>query len=236
MDQRLTTTSFAILGLLALRPWTTYELAAEIRRNLHFFWPRAERGIYAEAKRLASCGLAEARRELVGRRPRTTYSITASGRNALQSWLSTPPVPASLEFEALVRVLFAPLATRQQLLMAIEHARAEAERLLQVAATVGSEYLEGRAPFQRHVETRAFVHDFLLNYGHLMREWAHRTSVELTESARLSARQRQQRALKRIAQSMKQANLQQQARPVKVPRDAAAARPRRRPSRRPSPH
>ena len=32
--QPLTTTSYAILGQLALRSWTTYELVAEMRRNL----------------------------------------------------------------------------------------------------------------------------------------------------------------------------------------------------------
>ena len=37
----LTTTSFAILGLLAIQPWATYDLAKLMRRSLHFFWPRA---------------------------------------------------------------------------------------------------------------------------------------------------------------------------------------------------
>jgi len=32
--KRLSTTSFAVLGLLALRPWTTYELAHEMQRSV----------------------------------------------------------------------------------------------------------------------------------------------------------------------------------------------------------
>jgi len=39
---RLSTTSYAILGLLDLRPWTAYELTKHMRRNLHYFFPRAE--------------------------------------------------------------------------------------------------------------------------------------------------------------------------------------------------
>ena len=35
----LTTTSYAILGLLAVKPWTTYELAQQMRRALGQFWP-----------------------------------------------------------------------------------------------------------------------------------------------------------------------------------------------------
>ena len=37
----LTTTSYAILGLLAIRPWSTYELARQMQRDLRFVWPRA---------------------------------------------------------------------------------------------------------------------------------------------------------------------------------------------------
>jgi PadR family transcriptional regulator AphA len=89
----LTTTSYAILGQLALRPWTTYELAAEMRRNVHYFWPRAESLIYAEVKRLAVNGLAAAEKSAVGKRPRTTYSITPAGQAALSAWLETRPRP-----------------------------------------------------------------------------------------------------------------------------------------------
>ncbi len=42
-----TTTSYAILGLLAIRPWATYDLAKLMRRSLQFFWPRAESNLYA---------------------------------------------------------------------------------------------------------------------------------------------------------------------------------------------
>src|SRR4051794_38668834 len=105
----LTTTSYAILGQLALRSWTTYELAAEMRRNLHYFWPRAESLIYAEVKRLAELGLAPAQRDYVGRRRRPPYAITPAGEAARREWLARPPQPLQLEFEALLRVLLGPL-------------------------------------------------------------------------------------------------------------------------------
>src|SRR5580765_4188575 len=47
----LTTTSYAILGLLTLKPWSTYELAKQIQRD-RFVWPRAESNLYAEPKKL----------------------------------------------------------------------------------------------------------------------------------------------------------------------------------------
>ena len=54
----LSTTSHAILGLLSLRSWTTYELAKQVQRSIGWFWPRAERKLYDEPKRLVAAGLA----------------------------------------------------------------------------------------------------------------------------------------------------------------------------------
>ena len=87
----LTTTSHAVLGLLALKPWTTYELARQVQRSLGWFWPRAERKLYDEPKHLVAAGLATATAQQTGRRPRTMYAITAAGRKALRSWLGEPP-------------------------------------------------------------------------------------------------------------------------------------------------
>lgn len=100
-------TPYAILGLLALRPWTTYELAQQVRRSLNWFWPRAERKLYDDPKRLAEAGLARATEEYTGKRRRTVYAITARGRRELRAWLATPSAPPSWENEALVKVFFA---------------------------------------------------------------------------------------------------------------------------------
>ena len=81
-----TTTSYAVLGLLSVRSWTTYELAKQVQRSLNWFWPRAERKLYDEPKRLVAQGLATASQEATGQRPRTVYSITDDGRRALRQW------------------------------------------------------------------------------------------------------------------------------------------------------
>jgi DNA-binding PadR family transcriptional regulator len=101
------TTSYALLGLLAVRSWTTYELAQQVRRSLGWFWPRAERKLYDDPKRLAAAGLANATEEYTGRRKRTVYEITDQGRAELRAWLATPSADPSWENEALVKVFFA---------------------------------------------------------------------------------------------------------------------------------
>src|SRR5689334_14194107 len=83
----LTTTSFAILGLLSVRPWSAYELTGQMKRGLQYTWPRTETRIYQEPKNLVAHRLATARLEANGKRRRTVYSITSTGRRALARWL-----------------------------------------------------------------------------------------------------------------------------------------------------
>lgn len=72
--RRTATTANAILGLLSLRDeWSAFELTKEMRRNLRFFWPRAESRVYDELRRLEDAGLAHSRQEHTGRRRRTIW-------------------------------------------------------------------------------------------------------------------------------------------------------------------
>jgi PadR family transcriptional regulator, regulatory protein AphA len=135
MSAPRTTTSYAILGLLSVRRWTTYELAKQVQRSLNWFWPRAERKLYDEPKRLVADGLATATRELTGQRPRTVYGITAAGRTELARWLGEPPAPRSSEFEAMVKVFFADAGSLEQLLgNLVEIEREATDRLARIAA------------------------------------------------------------------------------------------------------
>ena len=72
-DTKPTHTSYAVLGLLAVRSWTTYELARQSERSLRWFFPRAERAVYQEAKRLVALGWARANKTSTGRRTSTRW-------------------------------------------------------------------------------------------------------------------------------------------------------------------
>src|SRR5262245_48091971 len=122
----LSTTSFALLGLLSVRPWTTYELAHQAKRSLRFFYPRAERHLYSEIKRLADAGFARSDTSFTGKRRTTTSAITQAGRKALREWLRTQPAPPVLEAEVLVRSFFADSGRREDLLAALDVAREQA--------------------------------------------------------------------------------------------------------------
>jgi len=105
-ERRLTTTSYAVLAVLALRDHSTYDLAKQMRLSLHYFWPRAESNVYAEPKRLVRAGLAISREEWTGDRRRTIYAITDAGRAALADWLASPGNDQRYESEAVLRLFF----------------------------------------------------------------------------------------------------------------------------------
>lgn len=172
MPAELTPTSYAILGLLAVRPWTTYELAQQMQRALGQFWPRAESKLYEEPKKLVARGLAMAKPETVGKRPRTVYTITPKGRRALAAWLPTAGAGPSLEFEDLIKVFFAEHGTKADLLAMIERTRQRVDdRLLEgVAITRG--YLDGEGPFPERLPWLILTGRFLIEVELAVARWA----------------------------------------------------------------
>ncbi len=142
-----TTTSYAILGLLSVRSWTTYELAKQVKRSLSWFWPRTERKLYDEPKRLVADGLASAVREYTGQRPRTMYSITTTGQEALRDWLGEPPAPRSGEFEGMLKVFFADAGSLAQLAETLKGIEQEAATRLRELREVNEANLDGGSMF-----------------------------------------------------------------------------------------
>jgi len=167
----LTSTSHALLGLLALRPWTTYELAKQVQRSLGWFWPRAERKLYDEPKNLVAAGLATATNQQTGRRQRTVYAITAAGRKALRAWLNEASPPPTLEFEAMVKVFFADAGTLAQLrqtLDAVEQGATERHAQLRDWIDAAS---AGPYEFERRAALNALALRFQLDHEALFATW-----------------------------------------------------------------
>jgi DNA-binding PadR family transcriptional regulator len=163
-----TTTSYALLGLLRLRPWTTYELAKQAQKSLNWFWPRAERKLYDEPKFLVDEGLASATVEATGKRARTVYAITPAGRAELGRWLDEPAQPRSGEFEAMVKVFFADGGSLDQLLATLD--RIEAEALARLADLAGQ--AEGVQVFQDRVHINAVSIRLYFDQEQAVLSWA----------------------------------------------------------------
>jgi PadR family transcriptional regulator, regulatory protein AphA len=172
MAPALTSTSYAILGLLAVKPWTTYELAQQMERALGQFWPRAESKLYEEPKKLVAQGLARASSEMVGKRRRTVYTITAKGRRALAQWVPTPGAGPVLEFEQLIKVFFAEHGTKADLLATIAGVREWSDERLSATAHVPQAYLDGKGPFPERLPWLLLVGQFLVDFHLMVEGWA----------------------------------------------------------------
>lgn len=179
--RKLTATSYAILGLLGVRSWSAYELTKQVRRSLHFCWPRAETRLYQEPKNLLEHDLVKATTTVNGRRARTEYAITAKGRKALRAWLGEPSAPPRLESEALLRLFFAEHGTKEDLLATLDELEEQALALRRQAVDQAAEYLAGTAPFPERIHILGLVGRFTLDHTALLIDWARwaRGEVEL---------------------------------------------------------
>jgi PadR family transcriptional regulator AphA len=146
-----TSAEAAVLGLLSLHEWSTYELAQQVRRSLRWFWPRAERAVYDVPKKLVAAGFATATKERTGRRPRTVYAITDKGREGLRLWLGEESAPPSLESEAEMRIFFADSGSTEDLLAAIESVESHAVARLRAIEVLAAEQARGVTPYPRRL-------------------------------------------------------------------------------------
>lgn len=201
-------TRHAILGQLALRAWSAYELTKSMRRTLTWFWPRAESVIYAEARKLVDEGLATAREEPAAdgsSRARTVYRITARGRKVLADWLASQPETLHFAIEPLLRIHLARFGTVEDLARAIRWTGARSEELLDIAEDVAGEFAAGDHVFQDDAHFRALLFSALWSLGITLRDWAHASldeiyrwrSIEGSDEARARGVEAMQRAVRK---------------------------------------
>jgi DNA-binding PadR family transcriptional regulator len=168
----LSTTSYAVLGLLAIKPWTTHELVQQVDRSLRRLWPRAQSKLYEEPKKLVAHGFARAEDDPVGRRRRTRYTITPEGRRALAAWLHEPGAGPALEFEQLVKIHFADSGTKADILANLAATRQwVAEQNVENLATARA-YLAGEGAFPQRAALNQLAGRFLTDYYAMVDRWA----------------------------------------------------------------
>jgi len=168
----LTSTSYAVLGLLAVRPWSSYELTQQMDRSLGRIWPRAVSKLYEEPKKLVSHGLARASTEQNGQRTRTVYAITPGGRRALAAWLHEPGDGPVIEFEQLLKVFFAENGTKADTLATLRAAQEWARARCAESLPVGERYAEGQGPFPERLPELQLTSRFITDFYLLVLDWA----------------------------------------------------------------
>lgn len=138
--------TYGLLGLLAVRPWTGYELTHQVQRSLRFTWPTSAGHLYREQRRLVELGWATVEDEPAGRRTRKRYTITPDGRRALEQWQATPPQEPQLHVEGLLRVFFGDHASPDVLAATMWATAGQAGQMLDELHGFVAEYLADSGP------------------------------------------------------------------------------------------
>jgi PadR family transcriptional regulator AphA len=167
----MTTTSYAILGLLAVKPWTTHELVLQVDKSMRRMWPRAQSKLYEEPKKLVAHGYARATDDSVGRRRRTRYTITAKGRRAMAAWLQMPGEGPVLEFEQLLKISFADSGSKADIVANLEATRAWVLEQNEENLETARAYQEGRGAFPERAALNQLGGLFLTDFYVMVARW-----------------------------------------------------------------
>ena len=149
-----------LLGLLAQKPRSGYDIKAVVDRSTRFFWAASYGQIYPELRRLEREGLVEGEDQPRGGRGRRVYELTAAGREALVEWLYGSTVTIELRDESLLRLFFADALPHEEALALLEGRRRGHEEYLKVLREIDA--IPGEDP--------PFV-DLVLRWGIAFNEW-----------------------------------------------------------------
>lgn len=155
---------FAILGLLAERPMSGFDLVGQFDVKLSVIWPAPQNEIYKILRTLEADGLIRVAER--GARGRIVYAITADGRAALSHWLREPS-DYTMRYEPMLKAVFlrqANAATRRAI------AKADLAFAEEQLATLRQADVARRA--ERRPDERADARRLTILFYEAMRKWA----------------------------------------------------------------
>jgi len=181
MAPKMTTSSYAVLALLDLKPWTGYELTNQAQRSLRYAWPKSERLLYSEPKKLVELGYATTHKEHAGGRSRNVYEITDEGRDALSEWTSTRTQPPRMEIEALLRLLFADHGTLEDLLGALDELESDIGDHHDAIIELMASYLDNGHPFPERTHLSVLFATFHIEMFKGIERWIEFARTEIDQ-------------------------------------------------------
>ena len=177
----MTTSSYAVLAILDLKPWAGYELTNQAQRSLRYAWPKSERLLYSEPKKLVELGFATTFKEETGGRSRNVYEITEAGRAALEEWTTTKTQPPRFEVEALVRLLFADNGSIEDLRTVLDELEADIAEPHQAIVELMGSYFEGSHPFPERTHLSVLFATFQIEMFKSIERWIEFARAEIDQ-------------------------------------------------------
>ncbi len=141
-------TTFVVLGLLAKRPGSGYDIAALANRSVRHFWPVSRSQLYTELARLEELGWARGTAVQQDRYPnKRVYETTPTGMSALREWLDSaqPQQRRRNQDLAVLKTFLGAYMDPDRLTGQLRDHREQAEKLrAELEAVIG--HLDGSEP------------------------------------------------------------------------------------------
>jgi DNA-binding PadR family transcriptional regulator len=127
----MSTTPFAILGLLSIEPMSGYDIRRNLEESLSHFWSESYGQIYPSLRRLEASGLiAPVKQPPAGSRRKRSFTLTRQGRARLRNWLAEAPKPQPPRNELMLKIFFGRLAPPGAVTAHLRRLQVQQERLL----------------------------------------------------------------------------------------------------------
>lgn len=111
---------FVILGLLALRAMTVYDINKALERGVSLFYSASFGSINAAITKLLEKGWISGEEKVENGRHKRVFHLTPAGRQAFQHWLASDIEAEKVKDPALTRLYFMGLADPQERLRVLE--------------------------------------------------------------------------------------------------------------------
>jgi len=171
-----TAVTWAVLGLLGVKPMSGYDIKRAVDRTIRHFWAASYGQIYPELKRLEESGWIAGKDASQGERARRVYKITAQGRRELDGWLHGYETRIEMRDESLLRLFFADALPHDEALGLLAARREGYRMMLAYLRSLD----DGQGPDPPFVD---LVYRWALDYCEWGIEWCDRQQRRLRPAA-----------------------------------------------------
>jgi PadR family transcriptional regulator, regulatory protein AphA len=154
---------FVILGLLALRAMTVYEINKALERGVSLFYSASFGSINAAIGRLLEKGLISGLEKVENGRNKKIFHLTPSGREAFHDWLNSDIEAEKVKDPGLTRLYFMGFTSAAERIRVLE---AHLEKLRQTLGTLDIIYQQSvNIDMPSRLEDVRRFQMFTLDYG-----------------------------------------------------------------------
>jgi DNA-binding PadR family transcriptional regulator len=171
-----TAVTWAVLGLLGVKPMSGYDIKRAVDRTIRHFWAASYGQIYPELKRLEEARWIVGKDASQGERARRVYKITAQGRREFDGWLHGYETRIEMRDESLLRLFFADALPHDEALGLLAARREGYRMMLSYLQSLD----DGQGPDPPFVD---LVYRWALDYCEWGIEWCDRQQRRLRPAA-----------------------------------------------------